>query len=192
MDAIANAIKQAQTTLYESKPDQEMATDEQVAARITTLSEFGYIPSEAIIEPLRSFLSGRAFLLSGDVGRGKTFLCQCLGIRIYTVLSIVDYGIRQISAWYSWTDGNDICIDDIGTEPIATDYGAKDDIIKTVIAHRSEQQQGKTFITTNLSKQQIMTRYGDRTMSRIYGMCDVYRVEGKDMRIDSAQRKATP
>ena len=144
--------------------------------------EHGYKPSEQVIEPIRAYLAGYGILLSGEAGIGKTFLMKCLRSRIYPVERIISYGLQDIYKWYEWTDGNDICIDDLGAERIVSEFGAKEDVMKLVIAHRSERQEGRTSITTNLSSKQISERYGDRTLSRILGMCKPFTFTGTNMR----------
>jgi DNA replication protein DnaC len=132
---------------------------------------------------LRAYLSGFGLLLTGSAGVGKTFLMQCLGIRIYNADSIVDYGLSEIYKWYEFTDGGaPICIDDVGTERTVSEYGNKDDVLKSVLAHRNDRQQGITHITTNLDAEGIAQRYGERTLSRMLGMCKAFSLEGVSLR----------
>jgi len=160
-----------------------VVTDEQVAARLEQLhQEHGYIPSGQIVEPIRDFLAGYALLLSGKAGVGKTFLVRSLGVRIYTVDDVLSYGLRRLRTFFDWTDGHNICIDDIGAEGVTHEYGAKDDVIKTVIAHREGRQDGLTHVTTNLDSTAIRERYGDRTLSRLLGMCKPHRMTGENRR----------
>ena len=162
-----------------------MVSDESVQAKIYRMADLcGYSPSEQIIEPVRAYLSGYGIILSGDAGIGKTFLMRSLGARLYGADGIAEYGLRFIGNWYDWTDEKDICIDDLGAEGIVSEYGAKDDVLKIVLAHRAERQNGRTSITTNLSSEQIAARYGDRTLSRILGMCKPFAMTG------TSQRKA--
>ncbi len=176
-DAIAEMVEM----LSGGKPV-EMATDEQVAMKIYDLGVKGYIPSEAIVEPIRDYLSGYGVLLSGPAGVGKTWLLDLLGARLRPVSEIMDYGLRDLHIWYDWTDGREVVIDDLGAEAIVNDYGTKEDLLKLVIAHRAERQKGRTSITTNLTAAQIAARYGDRTLSRILGMCRPHTLGGASRR----------
>jgi len=165
-------------------------SDEEVNTEIVKIAEkHGYKPSKQVVEPIRAYLSGYGVLLSGEAGIGKTFLMKALGCRLYRVEDIADYGLREISKWYEWTDGNNLCIDDLGAEGVVSEYGAKDDVMKMVIAHRAERQKGRTSITTNLDSDKIAERYGDRTLSRILGMCKPFRMEGISMRKPEQQAK---
>jgi hypothetical protein len=56
--------------------------------------------------------------------------------------------------------------------------------MKRVICHR-EQLAARTHITTNLTSAEIRTRYDERTLSRVLGMCKPFTLEGKDMRAAS-------
>jgi len=179
---IALAIKQALEKLERRNIAPPRATDEEVAAKITDLSNQGYRPSEQIVVAVRDYLSGYGVLLSGPAGVGKTMLMTCLGSRIRPVDGIVIYGLRQIHTWYDWTDGTDMTIDDLGSETTTAEYGAKEDLLKLVIAHRAERQKGRTCITTNLTADEIAGRYGDRTLSRIMGMCCPHTFSGANAR----------
>lgn len=195
MITISDAIREATELAGKAQKPVRTVTDEQLASMLVILGTRGYRPSEQIIEPLRAYMQGYSILLSGDAGLGKTFLMRCLGESICTAESIAAYGLLHVRSWYEWTDEKDVCIDDLGAEHIVSEYGTKDDVLKAVIAHRDSQQTrnhrmsdmtaprvGRTHITTNLTSAQIAARYGDRTLSRIMGMCKAFRLEGKDMR----------
>jgi len=163
--------------------ERPMAPDEDVAERIDEMYDrYGYIPNPESIEAVRAHLSGYGILLSGPAGVGKTFLMKCLGIRIYTSARVAEYGIRGLSDLHEATQRGPICIDDLGIEPTVSEWGAKDDVLKTFIAYRAERQQARTYITTNLTSDEIVARYGDRTLSRLVGMCKLFRLTGTNRR----------
>lgn len=165
------------------------ATDEHVAHVIDKLAGRGYIPTGSSVEAVRDYLNGYGLLLTGSAGVGKTYLLRLLGLRIWTATDICDYGMRHIQQWFEDTRGKEIAIDDIGTEITVSEYGAKDDIMKLVIAYRCERQRGRTHVTTNLDAAGIIDRYGDRTMSRLLGMCRAHKIISPD---GMNMRKATP
>lgn len=188
--SIADALRKAQAVADESCVVRKMATDEQVEDVLLRLGRLGYKPSEQIVEPVRAFISGYGVLLSGNAGVGKTFLMKCLAPRgknfVRPVSRIMEYGLQGLHIWYDWTDGKDICIDDLGAETTLSEYGNKDELIARVITHRAERQDGRTSITTNLNSKQISERYGDRTLSRLRGMCKTFHMDGQ------SHRKAEP
>jgi Flp pilus assembly CpaF family ATPase len=178
----------------------KMATDEQVAAAIVKLGEKGYRPSPQIVEPIRAYLSGYGVLITGETGVGKTMLMRLLGAKISPATRIAEYGLDKIDKWYSWTDGHAICIDDLGAERTVSEYGNKDEVLKHVVAHRCEafyidaegnkKRQARTHITTNRTAEQIVERYGDRTLSRILGMCKTSGQDGGPFRFDGGSQRA--
>jgi DNA replication protein DnaC len=174
---IAAAIQNARIRRDE-REDISQATETQVAEAIGELARKGYEGSEMIVEPLRDYLSGYGVCLGGPAGIGKTFLMKCLRIKTYTAEHLVsEYGRKGIGYWFTMTDGYQVCIDDIGAESVSNHYGVKEELIKSVIAHR-EMLSVRTCLTTNLRLGEIAERYGDRTVSRIRGMCKVYWLEG--------------
>lgn len=179
---IAHAIKLALEKLSREPVEPAPASDEAVAAKIAELAAQGYRPSEQIVEAVRDYLTGYGILLTGKAGVGKTMLMTCLHSRLRNVEEIVGYGLRHIGTWYEWTDGTDMTIDDLGAESTTVEYGAKEDLLKLVIAHRAERQRGRTHITTNLTAEEIAGRYGDRTLSRILGMCRPHAFDGDNAR----------
>jgi ATPase subunit of ABC transporter with duplicated ATPase domains len=194
------AIKSILAKLDTECPVARTATDEDVAGKLREMAaRHGYRPSEQIIEPVRAYLSGYSILLTGETGVGKTFLMRCLCGSVRPADDIASWGLAWTHGFYSWTDELDIVIDDLGSERTVAEYGAKDEVLKAVIAHRLDGQTarhrkgdinparvGRTHITTNLTAEQIAERYGDRTLSRITGMCKSFRIEGPHMRKPSA------
>lgn len=59
-----------------------------------------------------------------------------------------------------------ICIDDVGTEDVANNYGNKVDLFAHIIETRYDKN-NVTHLTTNLNPQQLRERYGERVYSRL-------------------------
>lgn len=169
--------------------DQPAPCDHEIAPEVDRLyTKFGYIPCAESVEAIRAHMDGYGVLLTGPAGVGKTFLMKCLGVRIYTSTGIASYGLRGLSDFHEATQKGPICIDDLGIESIVSEWGAKDDVLKTFIAYRAERVTARTYITTNLSSEEITDRYGDRTLSRIMGMCKAFKLTGTNRR--EPQREA--
>lgn len=80
---------------------------------------------------------------------------------------------------------NDLIIDDLGTEPDGqTVYGTKKDVMVDAILRRYEVfPRWKTHFTSNLSKDEIRVRYGERVWSRLNEMCTFVTLAGVDRRM---------
>lgn len=161
---------------------------------IFALAATGYEPSEAVTPIIRDLLSGQGVIVAGNPGTGKTFLFRALNMAmgscptrgIQTAEQIIANGLDGIKGWCEQWDGSELVIDDLGAERESVEFGARDDLLKSVIAHRAERQTGRTHVTTNLDARAIRDRYGDRTLSRLVGMCRPHRLDGRDRR--KAQR----
>ena len=78
-----------------------------------------------------------------------------------------------------------LVIDDLGHEPTVNDYGTRLEVMGEAISRRSavyDRTGIPTIITSNLDIEDIVERYGERTMSRIEGMCNIIVFEGGDQR----------
>lgn len=169
---IQAAIKQA-IAMHTPKPP---PTDAQIVAAIERLAKCGYEPCEEMLPIIKDVLSGYGVLLSGLAGVGKTFFFRAMGKRVVESADIIDWGMANIWKFHEQWDGDTLCIDDLGAEHEVSEWGVKDDLMKAIIAHRAEKQTGITHVTTNLTALQIRDRYGDRTLSRLVGMCRSYRL----------------
>ena len=180
---IPAAIARAADIVAARTPQPVEAAPEAVAMALVIMArKHGLSPAPAYLPAITDYLSGYGVMLHGNTGVGKTFLMRALGAKIWPVSDIVDCGLDGLKYWYQRTDGADICIDDIGTEPVRVEYGARDDMMRAVIAHRADRQSGRTSVTTNLTAEKIAARYGDRTLSRLIGMCRVHEIAGPNRR----------
>lgn len=74
-----------------------------------------------------------------------------------------------------------LCLDDLGNVK-ATDWGIETlDFLFNQRYNNSFQQ--RTYISSNLSMQEIEDTFGERISSRIAGMCEIIRISGEDRRI---------
>lgn len=139
------------------------------------------------------------FALLGNVGTGKTLFCtQFLRTRLITAIQIVELyneigfndAFRQ-RVHGVYRDANvekgphSLVIDDLGAEPVGKRYGETREVLADVIAERYaywHKYEVRTFITANLTGQQIDERYGRRISDRIGELCTVIYFTGKSAR----------
>lgn len=72
--------------------------------------------------------------------------------------------------------------DDFGQENDASRFGLKN-LMKEIMEKRYNAPIWRTYITTNLTAEQILTKYGQRVHSRIFEMFNVLPMVGDDYRI---------
>lgn len=77
-----------------------------------------------------------------------------------------------------------IYIDDLGSESLINDYGIKANYYKDLIENLYLKKDNSfVFISTNLTFNDIKTRYSERVFSRIVEMCAIYALNKNDYRI---------
>lgn len=144
------------------------------------------------------------FALCGGVGTGKTlrmeFMARHMSIHMCSANEIFNLLARTKSSEYRSevirTDYRsnfetsiryyDLIIDDIGTEPpFHMDYGTQRDIMAEVLEERYlafTRHNALTYVTTNLTRQEIEARYGERIASRMEQMMYFVTLPGEDRR----------
>ena len=127
---------------------------------------------------------GKGLFLIGSNGRGKSILAT----------KILPWFFKEQGYGYEIFLANEInqnkervmypkilCIDDIGVEDIANDYGEKINVFAKVM-DEVERKKKMIIITTNLTKEQLEKKYSTRTIDRINGCCKVVAFNGESMR----------
>ncbi len=154
-------------------------------------------------------VNGKGLCLIGKTGSGKSSRIEFYARKTYiSVLSAQDAcatwvemgGDQNISAFKSYlkADGReqkyarvtdyfcDLIIDDLGLENEKyTCYGTETDVMVQHIipARYSVFPRWKTHFTTNLTKQQLRDRYGERCFSRLNEMCAFISLASGDRRM---------
>jgi len=127
---------------------------------------------------------GKGLLMMGANGRGKSVIAtkifpyffyeQGYGYEIFRACDIN----RQKEAVCR---PKILCIDDIGVEDMANDYGEKINVFAKVM-DEVEWKRKLIVLTTNLTQSQLELKYSTRTISRINACCKVVVFNGEDMR----------
>lgn len=202
-------INEAVNTFINVSKREYSITDEDIAIQVKNMLDSGYLPYDIdSFKILAKYLAIRsknedtkAICLTGETGRGKTcWMKHFAACKIYTATKLAEDYIKRGKCYLDMLicppyydivpDGYyDIVIDDLGAEPTANIFGIKQELLSEIINTRymfSESKKPlklKTYITTNLNKQQLMERYSERTFSRINALCSIIKVNGSDKRL---------
>lgn len=135
-------------------------------------------------------------IFSGATGTGKTFLAGCIGDRLNEVgMEVIFLSSFSLNRFFmacfekesykmisSLFHADLLIIDDLGSEPIYRKITLE--YLKLVLDERFDRKK-PVIITTNLTKDQILQRYGERIYSRLFDTStldynDTFK--GKDLR----------
>lgn len=142
------------------------------------------IPEHEEIIDWMTDTKGKGLILVGDCGRGKS------SILTGVIPVIFNMKFKKLIFPISATDMINAknlfqdyfyCIDDVGTESIKNNYGEKTEVFATVMDD-AERHFKPVFLSTNLTGQQIVERYGKRTMDRIVRLCRIVKFKGSSFR----------
>lgn len=135
---------------------------------------------------LNEFASGYGLAVFGNPGSGKTFLFKVLQkilppdnplkFRIVETHDLVSRFNAVGDEVFKAYKGKNVCFNDLGFEKIGVRYGDKMEVMEQFIHIRMDEYENCgtiTHFTSNLSKQQIVERYGMRIWSRIESMCTI-------------------
>ena len=149
-----------------------------------TIKTFHFLPEYDAVADYLSDTKGKGLFLSGDVGRGKSLIIEY-------VIPVLFFAKRKVVKVYHANDLGKkfdeirekkfISIDDVGTEGVYKNYGSETEAFADVVAF-AEKYNRVLFITTNLSKEQFISRYGIRIIDRLKQMCHFVKFEGKSLR----------
>ncbi len=161
-----------------------------------TLTCYVHLPEYDEIIDWMTGNQGKGLLLMGDVGRGKTniivgvipYLLRLQSIHVRPVHA-QDFnqpaktqlsGVPESNLEYLLKIRYPI-IDDLGTEVMHNNFGTKSEAF-TAIINAAERINKPMFITTNLTVEQLLDRYGDRTLDRLRHLCRVIQFSGESLR----------
>lgn len=137
-------------------------------------------------------------VIAGSVGTGKSYLAKCIANELisknFNVIFITSSELNSILLKYHTapidekgiyldllTECDLLIIDDLGCE--ATYKNVTDNYLLMIISERMTK--GKPYIiTTNLDQDQLLDRYGDRTLSRLNdkNKSVFIKIKGEDLR----------
>jgi hypothetical protein len=122
----------------------------------------------------------KGVLVRGVVGAGKTIMFKMAQRYKKGCFKMVNVGKVEIDLEngesYSKYCKAEWCFDDLGSEQMVNNYGKAVEVFKRLIEIRYDlwKYHGvRTHFTTNLSNEEIKTRYGERAYERLKEMCNV-------------------
>ena len=72
--------------------------------------------------------------------------------------------------WLEQNKGEDVVLDDVGTEPKMVSYGQEAEVFPYLLEDRLGRRNVRTHVTTNLTLKDIEDRYGMRVRDRVNEM----------------------
>jgi predicted ATPase len=148
----------------------------------------------------------KGIMLAGNFGVGKTWLMKLFAKNIRQVYHLhnaktvadefevdgeeavrsyvakIKNAVNDGAKFYQPYSG--LCLDDIGTEDVKTNYGNKKNVIGDLIEKRYSAQNCGVYLhaTTNLSAQELKDFYGGRVVSRMREIFNFIELTGDDRR----------
>ena len=118
---------------------------------------------------------GKGLLLTGNCGNGKTVMAR------YILPPIIQAMNRRVFYHYNACEIQNsgevmthpyVVIDDIGVEDVVNNYGSKS-LPFAEIVDNAEKKGYILIVTTNLTSEQIGSKYGSRILDRLTAICRV-------------------
>lgn len=164
----------------------------------TTIKNFQWLPEYDKILDWLEDNEGRGLYMTGDCGRGKTNIIFGILLPFYKIrfnsflpgFHATQLGNRvsaQFDDRFRWNyelfrKWKVAFIDELGTERLVNDFGEKFEPFNE-ISNIAEQKLNVLIISSNLTGDQFLNRYGDRTMDRIKRLCKIITFEGESLRV---------
>lgn len=128
---------------------------------------------------------GKGLLCLGDCGRGKTLICHNIlkvYFSYYEMLNYLRFDAVDLGKNLEIIkEGCPTLVDDFGTEMPYSMYGMKRECFSEIVDHAEKTGQ-LLVLTTNLSIDQIIERYGQRTFDRLRAITRLVVFSGESMR----------
>ena len=143
-----------------------------------------WLPEYELIADWLSDNKGKGLLLAGSCGRGKTLVAtRILPLffaerhLFYNLFNSYELNSRQNEVFRCKI----LCIDDIGVENESVKYGGRRNMFTELID--SVEKKGKLLVvTTNLTQDEIVEKYGTRTLDRLFSCCKIVTFSGRSLR----------
>lgn len=168
----------------------------------TTYDNPRYLPEYDEIVDWMINTKDKGLLLMGDCGRGKSIIITgvipvLMRLKGRNVKPIMAHELNRTVCYdsyftnppegYTYLDyatsqfARNIIVDEVGTETMNNDYGERIEPFN-LIMNVAEQYHRRLFLSTNLTEQEILDRYGMRTLDRLSHLCRIVRFKGESLR----------
>lgn len=148
-------------------------------------NDFTWLPEYDEIADWLTDTKGKGLLPYGSNGVGKTVMCR------YVIPGIFDVCFQKVVSYYDYYDMNKkaddimakkyVSIDDIGNEEQHVSYGSKQWILPQLV-DRAEKNNNLLILTTNLTPDDLLNKYGTRTLDRIKAVTRRIKIKHKSFR----------
>jgi DNA replication protein DnaC len=150
-----------------------------------TTERYKWLPEYDKIVEWMDDNKGKGLFCIGSVGRGKTlFACKIFPV-------IMDFYFHKIIRSWNARDINQsideikslwaVTIDDVGTETMANIYGEKKNAFSEIVDN-AERKGKMIVVTTNLLNEELIAKYGERTMDRLRSITTAVVFKGDSLR----------
>ena len=138
----------------------------------------------------------KGLFIHGGFGCGKTMLMEAIRRAVgglWVNLANPDEAERlDAKAWPNWNADamrRTVFLDDLGAESAASEYSVRRELAGEFIAAYHRMGEGRLYVTTNLSGEEMVERYSSRVCSRLKELCLPLHLTGADRRKWSAAKK---
>lgn len=153
--------------------------------------EFKWLPEYDEVVDWLVDNEGKGLFMYGSCGRGKSIMITAIktmfvavGLQLHGFhASMLPHKSPIYDDWNYEFYRKWKCsyIDELGTEKMITNYGEKFEAFNEII-NIAEQDLNILIISSNLSPEQFLQRYGDRAMDRISRLCKAVEFKGNSLR----------
>jgi len=154
-----------------------------------TIKKFIYYPEYDQVIDWLSDNKGKGLALFGTVGTGKSVILRSI-LPVYMrgqynknlrVIGLPEFMSIHPEDFRNYLERSMIAIDELGREPLATDYGVKYEAAPVLI-ESCEIQSKLLFLTSNATRSDIISRYGSHTLDRITKLCKIVTIKQESLR----------
>ncbi len=156
------------------------------------IQEYQHLPEYDKVVDWMTNTQGRGLLLMGDVGRGKSIIIMkvvLVLLRMWrlstTPVNASQLNIKNPTSNMTYLEYLIGCafpvLDEVGVEDKVGRYSDKTEGFCKVVA-AADTNLRPLFLSTNLTPEELLERYGARTIDRLKRLCRIVRFDGQSLR----------